>query len=264
MKTVAGFVIPFLFVFVMAIPAFAASDDGVTGPSEEEFENSLDSMLNKPAEPAAEPATEPAEEPKAEPAAPEAKAEPVVQAEPEKAPEPKFPPDSRKIKVSIKLKDKKIWKGTVINFLTAPNLTDHGAEPQWEISEGLMVTYDRNEFFVPWEEIKTIEFNKKNRENGEKNCYEVSDASPDRVECLMINQYVLYTKKKGQKARHIIESKDFFRFVVKTYKGEMNFDTHLGKIRVTNERDEEIIDRDALLKDMDEQYKKAVYSISFQ
>ncbi len=259
MKITAGFV-TILFSLILAFPVFAASDEGVAAPSAEEFENSLDSMLNQPAE-KAEPKAEPATTPDA--AAADVKAVPEQAAEPAKAPEPQFPPDKRNIKVSIKLKDKKIWKGTIVNFLVAQGITDHGAQPQWELSEGLMVTYDRNEFFVPWEDIKTIEFNKKNRENGEKNCYEVSDASPDRVECLMINQYVLYTKKKGKKARHVIESKDFFRFVVKTYKGNQNFDTHLGKIRVTNERDEQIIDREALIKDMDEQYKNAVLSITF-
>ena len=54
----------------------------------------------------------------------------------------------------------------------------------------------------------------------------------------MQNEYNALSKDKTKKGAHIILNKEVFRFVIDTGKGIINVDSHLGKVKITNERDE--------------------------
>lgn len=153
--------------------------------------------------------------------------------------EKSFPVDERKLKVTIKMKNGKTFTGVVKHFLQSGDIEDHLSDDyDWMLAEGPTVQHNRNEFTMNWDKIKKIELDKSNKENGESSCVEVTDISPDRMECIMINQYNAYAKDKKSKGAHKIINKDLFRFVVDTGKETVNVDGHLGKVKITNARDE--------------------------
>jgi len=199
-------------------------------------------------------------------AKPEAKPEPkkdVAKPEVVKEPEPTYPVDPRKLRVTIKMKNGKVIKGVVKHFLISEKLVDHIGKPVFTLCDGPTVEYEMDEFSMPWEKVKSIVFNKKNKENGEKSCYEDSDKSQERWECLMTNEYYATSKDKSKKGKHTIQDRNLFRFVVDTGKKIVNVDSHLGKVKITNERDESR-KMDAMEQELKTVFKTAILSITFK
>lgn len=189
------------------------------------------------------------------------KAEEVKEQKTEKKVVPTYPVDSRKIKVTIKMKSGKNISGVVKHFLISENMVDHIGEPTFTICDGPVVQHEMDEFQLAWDKIKSISFNKKNKENGEKSCYEDSDKSPNRWECLMTNEYVLNSKEK--KGKHTVQNRQMFRFVIDTGKNTVNVDSHLGKVKITNERDESR-KMAQMEKELNDVFKNSILSITFK
>ncbi len=208
--------------FMLLSVACAQEEDEKQSPTED----SLDSILTTPKS-APEPAAD------AKPAKPEEAPPTAIE-----VPKEEFPVDPRNLRISIKMKNGKSINGRVKNFLISERLVDHMGDPAFSLCDGPTVQYEMNEFVMDWSDIGTIVFNKKNKENGEISCVEVSDVSLERMECIMINEFSAFARDKSKKGAHIIIDKNLFRFVVDTGKGIVNVDTHLGKVKVTNERDE--------------------------
>jgi len=193
-----------------------------------ELEKKVDTAKAE-AKPEAKP--EAAAEAKAEAKPEEAKAEVK---KPELAPEPEFPVDERKLKVTIKMKSGKTVTGIVKHFLVANRVPDFMVEPDFMLSEGPTIMGEGTEYVVTWQDVKKLDFNKKNRENGEVSCVEDYDKSPERKECVMINEYSIFPKSK--KGSFVVQTKEMFRIVFTNGK---KVDLHLGKVKITNERDEQ-------------------------
>lgn len=215
--------------------------------------------------PEADPPAEEAEEAAAPEGAP-AEAAPAEAAAPVKKPTPppapSYPVDQRKINVTITMKNGKTIKGVVKHFLISEKVIDHLSELQFSISDGPTVQHEMDEFQMSWDKLAKIQFNRKNKENGEASCVEDSDKSPDRLECSMTNEYVGYAKDKNKKGGHVIQDRNMFRFVVDTGRHTVNVDSHLGKIRITNERDEKR-DMKILEKELNKIFSGAILSIVF-
>lgn len=211
--------------------------------------------------PEAEPTAEEAKE-AAPPEATAAEATPPPE-KPTPPPAPSYPIDQRKIKVTITMKNGKTIKGVVKHFLISEKVIDHLSDLQFSLSDGPTVQHEMDEFQVSWDKFTKILFNRKNKENGEASCVEDSDKSPDRLECSMTNEYVGYSKDKKKKGAHIIQNRNMFRFVVDTGRRTVNVDSHLGKIRITNERDEKR-GMKVLEKELNKVFSSAILSIIFR
>jgi len=209
------------------------------------------------AEAGAAAATPPADAAAVAPAAPAAP-DAAVQAAPAQAPaEQSFPVDERKITVTIKMKDGRNMTGIVRHFLVADRVPDYLSEPTFMVADGPTVMGEGTEFVMEWPDVKLIEFNKQNRENGEVSCVEDYDKSPDRKECVIINEYKIVGKKV--QGDYVVQNKEMFRIVLTNGK---KIDFFLGKFKVTNERDE-TRDQKTLSTDLESLFKNNVLSISF-
>ena len=136
--------------------------------------------------------------PPAEPgAAPHPEAADQQAAQPAPAPaEQSFPVDERKITVTIKMKDGRSLTGIVRHFLISDRVPDYRTEPPFMVADGPIAMGDGTEFTMEWPDVKLIDFNRQNRENGEVSCVEDYDKSPDRKECVIINEYKIIGKKE--------------------------------------------------------------------
>ncbi len=223
-----------------SVVAFAQQDEEKTRVSED----GLDKMLAPAPKAAAE---------GAKPAATD-----IAQAE-----EQTFPPDARKMYAKIVLADGKTVKGRVLNFLEGLPQPDMLAAPEWQQSEGPVVQFGTDEFVLDWKDVKVISYDKKFKENGEVSCVENMDASPDRRECTMYNQYIITSRAKKAKGKGLIASRNAFRIVLEGKGGKPGVvvDTFLGRMRFTNQRDET---RNAgkLAQELKEQKEKNVKSIT--
>ncbi len=242
----------FVVVFMtLSFAAWAQEDPEKQSVTEDDLENML--KADRPAK------KEKAEEPKGEEKKAEDQAAAPVE---EKAQKITYPVDERKIKVAITMKNGKTIKGVVRHFLVSEKVIDHMAEMNYSLSDGPTVRYKMDEFSLPWDKIRSIEFAKRNKENGEISCVEVSDISPDRFECIMQNEYNATSKDKTKKGAHIILNKEVFRFVIDTGKGIVNVDSHLGKVKITNERDESR-NAKAMEKELRDVFKTSILKIAF-
>lgn len=200
----------------------------------------------------------------APPKKPETPAEDAAKevAPPPPAPAQAFPEDPHKLRVTVKMKSGATITGRVKHFLKAVNQVDHLSEPEWTLADGVTVEFEYSEFSVSWDKLHSIAFNGSYQENGEISCYEDSDKSPERMECIMLNQYHVFTKEKGPKAPHVVVDGEMFRLVVDTGKGLVNVDSHLGRFKITNQRDESRRMED-MEKELREVYRDAVLNITF-
>jgi hypothetical protein len=243
MRRVSILAVAAIFLLGLMV-SFAYTQEAIPeGPSEDD----LDKLLVAPPKPAA---------------TDEQKAADEASAEKSKDIEQSFPTDPRNIRITVKYKSGKTVSGRVLHFLKSVNLVDHVGDPELTVADGLTVQYQTDEFSIGWDKLLLVDFSKGNKENGEISCYEDSDKSPDRMECTMINQYQAFSKALGKKAPHIIVDGDLFRFVVDTGKGLVNVDSHLGRVKITNERDERRRMED-MEKELRTLYKDAILSISF-
>ncbi len=234
-------VLALMFVFSTA---YAQEDDGKEGLTED----TLDDMFKKK---------------KVEKKEAAAQEQATKKPAEEKKPEQTFPPDERRISVTIKLVNGKTISGRVKNFLISERIKDHLVEPTWNLSDGPTVQHGMDEFIMDWSKISMLEYDKKNMENGEISCVEVSDVSMDRKECLMQFGYNAYAKDKKKKGAHKIKNKEMFRFVVATGKGDVKVDVHLAKVLIDNSRDESR-DEKAMEAELKNLFKNRIKTMYFK
>jgi|GEM_PF-4493084 len=186
---------------------------------------------------------------------PDTAAQPAAQPTPAPSEQP-LPVDERKITVTIKMKDGRSMTGIVRHFLISDRVPDYLSEPVFMLSDGPVVMGEGTEFVMEWPDVKLIDFNKQNRENGEVSCVEDYDKSPDRKECVIINDYKIVGKKiQGD---YVVQNREMFRIVLTNGK---KIDFFLGKFKVTNERDE-TRDQKTLSTDLESLFKNNVLSIT--
>jgi len=258
-------IVGLIAVAFIAVPLLSFAAEGERqGPTEDTLDKLLrESKSDKPAKKAEE--KKDAKDTKGDKEAPAdaaATAAPAAPAAPPAPAQPQFGEDSRKLSVTIKMKNGKSYKGVVKQFLAAEKIVDHSEEPVFSLSEGPTVQYQTDEFIMDWSKIQRVEFNKKNKENGEISCVDVTDVSPDRKECIMANEFVAFSNEKDKKGEHLIRSKDWYRFVIKSGGSEFKVDSHLGDIKVSNERDEGRQEKE-LAKELNEWFKNEILSMEF-
>jgi len=219
-----------------------AQEDGKSGPTDE----ALDELVKE------QPIEKPAETPAAKP----------EEQKPVETKPAAFPVDSRRIHATIKMKNGKAFSGVVKHFLVSDRLIDHLQEPDFTLCDGPTVSYNADEYVMNWEQVSSVQFNSKNKENGEISCVEDSDASPERMECVMTNEYIAFSKDKAKPGEHVIRDKELFRFVIDTGKALVNVDGHLGKIKINNMRDESRKDKE-MAKELNSQFANGILSIHF-